>query len=153
MLSHHTLFKLKFSSYTVLIWIILTYTWKNQASLVSWDKKERSLGKTKRYRRDQSLFAWGRQHNQRSCDVGCRDTQSQEEVDPGRREHSAAEEVKIKRVVPQDKVKVRVRIAIGGKSLICINSVLHPLWVRGFDFFWWNWRLRGNSTRDWSKGH
>ena len=50
---------------------------------------------------------------------------SQEEVDSGRREHSAAKKVKTRRVVPQDKVKVRVGVAIGDKSLICINIVLH----------------------------
>ena len=60
-----------------------------------------------------------------SRDAGCRDARSQKEIDPGRRERLAAKEVKTRRVVLQDKIKVRVEIAIGGKSLICINSVLH----------------------------
>ena len=35
-------------------------------------------------------------------------------------------EVKTRRVVPQDKVKLRVGVAVGGESLNCINIFLHP---------------------------
>ena len=48
--------------------------------------------------------------------MGCRDKRSQEEGDLGRRERSAAKKVKIKRVVPLDKVKVRVGVVVGGES-------------------------------------
>ena len=82
--------------------------------------------KTKRYRRAQSHFGQGRRHNRRRRNTGCRDARTQEEVNLREKGRSAAKEVKTRRVVSQDKVKVRFGVTVGGESQICINIILHP---------------------------